>query len=144
MIRRRYLILITAYSFVFTLFHTNILIGGEVSPFLKEMKTLQGISYLSGGIGLEEREALNQLGREYSLKLVFALSTGEYLNGVRVEITDAKGEHIINTVSSGPWFFALLKDDSYQILVTVKSITKTLNDIQIKGGGQKVIHIHWP
>ena len=144
MLRKRYLILIAAYSFAFTLFHTNILIGGEVAPFLKEMKTAQGISYLSGGIGLEERKALNQLGREYSLKLVFALSTGEYLNGVRVEITDAKGEHLINTVFSGPWFFASLKDDSYQILVTARNITKTFNDIQIKEGAQKVIHIHWP
>ena len=144
MLRKRYLLLIASYLFTVTLLHTSYLIGSEVSPFIEEETTPQGISYMSGGIGLEERKTLSQLGREYSLKLVFALSTGEYLNGVRVEITDSKGERAIDAISSGPWFFVSLKDGSYQILVTAKNVTKSLSDIHIIEGEQKVIHIHWP
>jgi hypothetical protein len=118
--------------------------GEDVSSFLEEMKTSQGITYVSGGVGFEEREALTQVGSKYSLKLIFALSSGEYLNDVRVEITDAEGIEVINAVSAGPWFFASLKDGSYSILVTSKDMTKTLKNIQILEERQKVLHIHWP
>ena len=47
------------------------------------------IPYLSGGVGLDEREALNQMSRDYDLKLSFAVTGGNYLGDVAVEVRDA-------------------------------------------------------
>src|ERR1043166_924799 len=62
--------------------------AGAVFPDRPEGSTAAGITYMSGGIGEEEQETLNELGRSYDLKLIFADTTGHYLSDVVVEITD--------------------------------------------------------
>jgi hypothetical protein len=77
--------------------------------------TYAGIPYLSGGIGLDERETLRSVGKEYNLHLSFALTEGNYLSDVEVLITDAKGRTAVEAISHGPWFFAELPAGTYRI-----------------------------
>ncbi|MFH1624542.1 MAG: hypothetical protein ABID54_05225, partial [Pseudomonadota bacterium] len=45
--------------------------GDDQSPaFVKKEVVGSGIVYLSGGVGFEERNALEKMGRKYPLKLV--------------------------------------------------------------------------
>ena len=49
-----------------------------------EVQQYAGISYLSGGVSIDEREKLLQMSRDDNLQLIFAAHNGEYLSDVGV------------------------------------------------------------
>src|SRR5262245_25394349 len=95
-------------SCVFMLGLMSVTLAAELYIPLSEAKTDNGITYLSGGIGLDERETLSQVGQGYDLKLGFAEKAGNYLSDVEVTIKDARNNTILEAISQGPWFFAKL------------------------------------
>jgi hypothetical protein len=82
------------------------------------VKTAGGVSYVSGGIGMESRDRLGSLVRDFNLKLVFATTSGEYVSGVRVAIADAAGRTLLDAMSEGPWFLTRLPAGNYQVVAT--------------------------
>src|SRR5713101_6398990 len=80
-----------------------------------QIQTSAGIPHLSGGIGLDEREALRFLAKEYNLQLSFALKKGNYLSDIEVLIADDRGTTVLAAVSQGPWFFTKLPAGTYRI-----------------------------
>lgn len=82
------------------------------------VQTTDGVSYVSGGIGTESLERIGSLARDFNLKLVFALHSGEYVNDVRVAIANAKGKTLLDTASEGPWFLTKLPAGNYQVVAT--------------------------
>jgi len=77
-----------------------------------------GVSYVSGGVGSDSIDRLSSLARDFNLKLVFALKSGEYVSDVKVTIADATGKTLVDTTSEGPWFLAKLPMGKYQIVAT--------------------------
>lgn len=82
------------------------------------VQTAGGVSYVSGGVGADSIDRLGSLAGNFNLKLVFALKSGEYVNGVRVAIADAAGKTLLDTTSEGPWFLTKLPVGNYQIVAT--------------------------
>lgn len=112
----------------------------EASTFIKH-GTMGEVTYLSGGIGLEERNFLNTLAKDYNLKLVFAMASGEYLSDLMVVIQDSGGEVLLRTTSVGPWFFVRLPEGEYKVTVSVGDKKKSR---QVKvDGGPKTIFFLW-
>lgn len=89
------------------------------------MQTTGGISYVSGGIGLESIDQLTTMTKEFNLKLVFALNSGEYLSNVKVVIADAAGKPLLDTTADGPWLLTKLPAGNYQIAATFSGTTVT-------------------
>lgn len=86
------------------------------------------VSYLSGGIGLDESEAIKRIAAQYPLELVFASGTaspGEYLADVHVTIKDRQGNAVLDTTSSGPFLLAKLSAGSYTIDAQARGQTQT-------------------
>lgn len=83
-------------------------------------RTDEGVAYMSGGVGEDEREAMHELARNYNLRLVFAEKDGAYLSDVKVDIRNAAGRDILSAVSNGPWFFAKLPNGRYKIKAEVR------------------------
>lgn len=77
-----------------------------------------GISHVSGGIGEDSIAKLESLAKDFNLKLVFALQSGNYVTDVKVVIADAKGKTLLDATSAGPWFLAKLPAGNYQIVAT--------------------------
>jgi hypothetical protein len=90
------------------------------------VQTFGGVTYVSGGVDDASLDALKAEVRNYNLKLVFALKTGEFMSDVKVAISDAKGNPVLNATSDGPWFLAKLPAGSYRVVATSsgKSITQ--------------------
>jgi len=81
-----------------------------------DMDTYEGVPYLSGGIGLEERAYItNTLAADYNLKLELAASNGDYVSDVDVQIRDAGGRTVLHTTAQGPWLFARLSPGRYTV-----------------------------
>jgi hypothetical protein len=107
-------------------------------------KIYSGIEYLSGGIGELEREALKEIADNYSLKLVFASDVdGAYLADVRVEIQDARGEPVLQTVAQGPWLFVRLPQGKYRVeaIHEGRPMQQTLT---VPASGQREVVLRWP
>lgn len=77
-----------------------------------------GVSYVSGGVGTTSIDRLNSLAGDFNLKLVFALTAGDYLSGVKVTISDAAGKTLLETTSQGPWLLARLAAGNYQVVAS--------------------------
>ena len=112
------------------------------APILQPV-TEAGITYVSGGIGLEERQALNEVTGDYNLKLVFAeKGSGAYVADVKLWIMNMKGQKILEAVSDGPWFFVKLAPGRYKI--TAESEGKSqVQQAKVGGGRQIQLHFYW-
>jgi hypothetical protein len=82
------------------------------------VQTSGGVSYVSGGIGTDSTDRLSSLAADFNLKLVFAMSSGNYVSGVRVAIADASGKTVLDTTSEGPWFLTKVPAGNYQVVAT--------------------------
>lgn len=102
--------------------------------FAQVQQTIGSIAVAHGGVGVEAREAMRREQDKYNLRLEFVQQvSGAYLAGVQVKIVDAKERTLIDTVSSGPWFYAQLPAGEYT--VTASSEGKSLTQrIAIKNG----------
>ena len=87
--------------------------AGETLALI-EGRTVQGETYVSGGIALGERDALEQRRTDFSLWVATAAKkTGAYLAGVRVKIIDENGATVLDTALDGPWLLVNLKPGRY-------------------------------
>lgn len=120
----------------------SVTFASEFSLPPPEAKTYKGITYLSGGIGLDELEALSHMGQDYALKLGFAERAGNYLSDVEVRIKDAGSNTILEAVSQGPWFFAKLPTGQYTILATTRGITHQ-HVARVTAHGQTSFYFYW-
>lgn len=76
------------------------------------------VTFVSGGVGIDEQNALQAMRDDYNLNLLFSVKeTGEYLSDVKVRIADSSGNTVLETVSDGPMLFAKLKPGRYKITV---------------------------
>lgn len=82
------------------------------------VQTTGGISHVSGGIGDDSIAKLGSLAKDFNLKMVFALQSGNYITDVKVVIADTKGKTLLDATSAGPWFFVKLPAGTYQIVAT--------------------------
>ena len=82
-------------------------------------QTQGDVSFVSGGVGGDERLALQAMRADYNLSLLFSVkNSGEYLSEVKVRIEDAKGGVYLETVSDGPILYAKLKPGHYHVSAT--------------------------
>ena len=86
--------------------------------FIKEGSE-HGVKYLTGGVGLDERAAMQKMAKgNYNLQFVFAEASGPYLANIKVEIQDKQGQTLIDASTTGPWFFTKLPIGPYKITAT--------------------------
>ena len=75
------------------------------------------VPYTSGGVGSDERDRLEAAKSQFNLRLMFAISAGNYLSGVRVRIQDNSGVTLLDVPSNGPWFYARLPPGNYTLSI---------------------------
>jgi hypothetical protein len=81
-----------------------------------EGRTSQGEPYVSGGVGLGERDALNERSAGFSLSVTTAAKgAGAYLADVKVTITNDAGNTVLDTRLDGPSLLVNLKPGRYVV-----------------------------
>jgi len=89
------------------------------SPFIAQGQS-NGIAYVSGGVGMDERTAMDAMAKDYNVKLMFVEAPKEYVSGVKVKIEDLSGKLLLETTSSGPWFWAKLPQGDYRLIASFR------------------------
>ena len=102
-----------------------------------------GASYISGGVGDEERRAIEAMGQRFNLKVTMALSSGHFVGDTEVRIRDSKGHTLIDTRADGPLLYAKLEPGTYDVSCTYngREIKRSAN---ITSGKQEQLAFTWP
>ena len=114
----------------------------QVSNSEPQVKTYEGIPYVSGGFGIEERNTLRSMGKEDNLQLSFALQNKDYLGGAKVLIKDSNGKDVLEAVSDGPLLFTKLPEGTYTVEAT--ALGRTIKETaHVPSKGQTTVYFAW-
>jgi len=110
--RRRLVAAVMAWS----AFASQSAFASEDEEFRLEARSQNGVIFLSGGVGADERDAMLAVQREYTLWLSFE-QKGEHdlSSDTEVRIHDARGKVILETVAEGPWLMVKLPAGHYRV-----------------------------
>ncbi|WP_157202104.1 carboxypeptidase regulatory-like domain-containing protein [Massilia sp. Root335] len=101
-----------------------------------------GITYINGGIGEEEQDAMKAQRADYNLLLTFATQqSGAYRSDVQLDILDTKGTNLLSVASTGPMFFAKLPPGTYHISAAAEG--KTFKRTVKVGNAPREMILHW-
>ena len=100
------------------------------------------VPHISGGIGSTERDELRTKEREYNLKVITAMKSGDYLSGVQIVIESATQERMLETTMGGPILLARLPSGSYTIKATAGGQTLT-QTVAIEAQGLRQVDFRW-
>ncbi|HKO89348.1 MAG TPA: carboxypeptidase regulatory-like domain-containing protein [Burkholderiales bacterium] len=101
------------------------------------------VSYVTGGIGLEEREALVTNTSDFNLKVVNAIPGGAYVSDTTVSVVNATGQEVLRTTLDGPWLIAKLPPGKYTISASDLSRTAQARTVQLSERGQREVVLRW-
>jgi hypothetical protein len=128
--------------FLFAAAPVSLAFSQESSDSELQARTANGVSYTSGGFGLDERAELRAMSKGDNLELSFALRNKNYLGGAEVSIKDSHGKRILETASDGPLFFAKLPEGTYTVEAT--ALGQTLEQVaHVRSKGQTQLHFAW-
>jgi hypothetical protein len=113
------------------------------SIVITEGKTAQGFSYMSGGVGSDERAAMEERGKAFNVKLVFAAEHGPFLADVTVVIDGEQGTEIASFASVGPWFYVHLPPGRYGVKATYMGKTKGIRNLQVAKDKTLTLGLTW-
>jgi len=104
-------------------------------------QTVGSITYVTGGVGEEERGALQATKKEYNLYVMVADKTGHFLADTQIIIHDPKGGEVLNA-TAGPIFYAKLPAGSYTVEAVNQGQSKKQN-IVIHGSEASHAFFSW-
>ena len=114
---------------------------GVVHNGAPQIKQENGVSFVSGGVGREEAEALDH-GRDFNLKLTMAAPNGEFVVPSVLRIDDRHGATVLDTRPDGPVFLAKLPAGDYVIHATAEGQSQSRN-VSVPASGQQAIEMTW-
>lgn len=101
-----------------------------------------GTSYLSGGIGDEELQQINQASRDFNLKIILTEQSGAYAAHVAVNIVNAKGNQVLELPAVGPILLVGLRSGVYRVSATYKG-KKIQKQVNVGTAGQRKMIFAW-
>jgi hypothetical protein len=114
----------------------------EEAPGIIRGETEQGFHYMTGGIGIGEREKMQSWAKDYNLKLSFAEKSGVFLSDVKVLI-EKDERQMVRTTSNGPWFYIQLPPGTYNVRATFEGETQQLKNLRLTDGDRLTRIMHW-
>lgn len=107
-------------------------------------QTLNGITYLSGGIGREEVAAIKAEAKNYPLSLVFSAGPRHaFVAEVKVTIKDKAGKALLDGASGGPIVLVKLPAGTYTVHAVQGGVALN-RTVQVTAHGDKQLALHWP
>lgn len=101
-----------------------------------------GITYLSGGVGQDESQAIQQV-KGYNLHITFSIGPeNKYLSGVDVVIQTEKGRSLLSVSQVGPILYVKLPADKYLIIASQNGHEKR-GTVVLEGTSTGTVNLHW-
>jgi len=101
------------------------------------------ITYITGGIGADEEDAMKAASGDYNLLISNAEKDGEFTAGTNLVIRDARGNEVLHAQNTGPLFYAQLPAGHYVVDATYDGIERIRN-VTVGAQSSANIHLIWP
>lgn len=102
-----------------------------------------GVAYTNGGWSAETQASIAASAGKYPVLLVFAMSDGDYLSDVGVDVVDGRGASVFKLSDSGPMLLIDLPRGDYT--VNVERAGKLQSKRMSVGAGTHTKAVfHWP
>lgn len=98
---------------------------------------------VSGGVSVNARDNMRAATPPHNVKMVFALTTGNYVSDVQVKVTNQSGKVVIDDIANGPWLFAQLPAGTYNATATYNGKPVT-HRFSVGKSGVKTAQFRWP
>ena len=109
---------------------------------LPQIQQQGDVSFVSGGVGLDESKALQSAQSQWPLSLRFTGPGSEFLADVQVRIVDAHNNEVLNTASRGPYMLVKLPPGHYTVYARYKDSEKK-QGVTVAGNGKAKADFHW-
>ena len=93
---------------------------------MPEIMQQNNITYVTGGIGDDEKAALDAAKGNYNLHIINANPDGAYVSNVHLSIADKTGTEVFSS-DAGPIFYAKIPNGRYSVTATHNDQTKKQN-----------------
>lgn len=104
-----------------------------------EPRTVGPITYVCGGVGRDEQQAMREQAGNFDRGLLFTKgSRGHYLAGVDVRLS-RNGEEVASFKANGPRCFINGPDSTYQVTATHNGVQRRATLAR----GQREVHLRW-
>jgi len=91
----------------------------EQGTFMPQERAQGNVSYLSGGIGVDQADMMRQEASKYPLALEMATAAGgprdAYISDAKVDIRDASGNPVLSATTQGPIMLLRLPSGTYTV-----------------------------
>jgi hypothetical protein len=120
-----------------------LLAGTAPAGALERGVTADGWPYIAGGFGLEEREELARVSRDFRLKVATAArGSGAYVSGVRLRIADASGRGVFDREVDGPWLLIDLPPGRYSLRASLLGATVE-QQVTLGASGRRDVYLYF-
>jgi hypothetical protein len=100
------------------------------------------MTYITGGVGDEERNALEAQAQYYNLKITNADKTGHYAADTNVTIQSKNGREMLSANDTGPLLYAKLPPGEYTITAT-NGDQRRVEKINVSATKSKDVELVW-
>ncbi len=108
------------------------------------VQEMNGVTFVSGGIGSDSRESLAAREKSYNFKLVMALEgSGAFVSDARLTLSTAAGRKLVETATEGPLFLAGLPTGAYVVSATFRNVTHS-KKFQVRADRLHTEYLRWP
>ncbi len=105
-------------------------------------ETIRPALYMNGGIGSDEQSYMRRMGKDFSLRLIFAeRMDNEFVADVKLLIEDEHGP-VFMLPAAGPMTNIMLPDGKYRIIASYRGVTE-VHMVTIKGKNGADVLFHW-
>jgi hypothetical protein len=108
------------------------------------VQEMNGVTFVSGGIGAASRESLAAREKFYNFKLVLGLEgSGSFVADAHVTLSSAAGQKLVAHMTEGPLFLAGLPAGAYVVSATFRNQTLT-RKFQVRADRLHTEYLRWP
>ncbi|MGF6568138.1 hypothetical protein SAMN05443245_2906 [Paraburkholderia fungorum] len=100
------------------------------------------VSFVSGGVGLDESKALQQAQSHWPLSLRFTGPGSEFVADVKVRVVDAHNTEVLNTSSRGPYMLVKLHPGHYTVHAQYKDRDQS-KSVTVPASGNTKAAFYW-
>ena len=108
---------------------------------LIKASTAAGYPYVSGGLSIDEKNAMERISAPYNLRLSFAQRSGVFASPVALMIGNNDGSRIDNIAVRAPWLYIQLPTGSYTIMARFKRHVVIIRDVYVREGGKSTFFL---
>jgi hypothetical protein len=108
-----------------------------------QVQKYETVEYLTGGVGIDEVDAMHAVVKDYNLILQFAAKrSGEFVADVDVNVRDRAGKTLLAVKSNGPCLFAKMPPGQYKVSANFEG---KLQEKNASVGKQRTeLYFYWP